>query len=276
MAIVPFRDERWEYARRDPTIRDPVPGPTYGTENPGCPLHYSSIPISTSPRSRPFRVFANCKPTPPRHGSLLFPQSSSSSSGTATSSTGRTTTTQATRETRSQSSEGLHASYAEISEGEMSSLHLEDSDNDAVHTDEAVHTDDDDVDHSNNEEMSEDAAPPPGIIRTFLDSMLEAAKAGFGRAKEVHIERQERFLFWADGACYRLKLRRQTLCIQIRLLLEQLGPILLRHLFFLVSCVVLFSMGLSLVTEWLGDDGLFEDEITYFLIDDCKGYCVAT
>ncbi|KAI0804945.1 hypothetical protein GGR55DRAFT_698638 [Xylaria sp. FL0064] len=69
----------FQAAHSDPTIRKGIPEPTYGTLEPSkyTATPYASIPLSSTPRSRPFRVFAGTPPTPPPRHLRLSPLSAS-------------------------------------------------------------------------------------------------------------------------------------------------------------------------------------------------------
>ncbi|KAI1281647.1 hypothetical protein F5Y07DRAFT_395494 [Xylaria sp. FL0933] len=65
----------FQAAHKDLTIRKPIPEPTYGTLEPSkyTSTPYASIPLSSTPRARPFRVFAGTPPTPPPSHPRLSP-----------------------------------------------------------------------------------------------------------------------------------------------------------------------------------------------------------
>ncbi|KAI1349408.1 hypothetical protein F5Y01DRAFT_316846 [Xylaria sp. FL0043] len=65
----------FQAAHKDPTLRKPIPDPTYGTLEPSkyTATPYASIPLSSTPRARPFRVFAGTPPTPPPSHPRLSP-----------------------------------------------------------------------------------------------------------------------------------------------------------------------------------------------------------
>ena len=267
MAMVPYCEKRWAYAHRDPTTREPVPGRTYGTENPGCPAHIASIPVSRSPYYRPFFAFVNCKPTPPPR-SLFYGSSATSGEERAR----RIREAQERALEACLEAEALYDSYdSEICEDTVSYT-PEEADNDFGDDDDEGH--DDTGDYNIGGEIFENTLPP-GIMRTTFTTTISTVKAEFSRAKSVHVARRKRFLFWADGVSYHLKLRRQTAFIKLRLLLDHFKPILLKYFFILIACVVLLSLGVDLVTDWLGDDGVLDGEIIYFLVDDYKSRCVA-
>ncbi|KAK5635186.1 hypothetical protein RRF57_010898 [Xylaria bambusicola] len=113
-------------------------------------------------------------------------------------------------------------------------------------------------------------------VKTLFTTM----KAEFKRVEAAHNARRKWLAFWAEGASYRLKLRRQTLAIYVRLYLRRifarLRPILLKAFAAFVMAMILSQMA-PLFPGWLDDDDdIFDGEIAYYLVDEDRRWSAAS
>ncbi|KAI0518385.1 hypothetical protein F5B22DRAFT_644689 [Xylaria bambusicola] len=331
-SIKAYNNPIWENARMDFTNRHPVPGPTYGSGNYGCPEYYHSLPISRDPRSRPFFAFANSKPTPPPHS--FSPKSSTASVE------GYTETMRSEREQNLQAFVDTHTASIYCSsmitedawsfndddgEGDDNSENNEDHDNNhgsATNGDNHGDTEDHGNDNNsgkdspqgstvvahNNKIPEKKQQPFPKRVKTrfttkinalkaeledkwervqslFIpttDTVQSAMKAEFKRVETVHAARRKQLAFWAEGVNYRLKLRRQTLAIYVRLYLRLIfarsKPVLLKALAALVLVTMISQVVPWLFPGWFDDDDedMFNGEIAYYLVDEFGRWSVAS
>ncbi|KAI0425504.1 hypothetical protein F5Y09DRAFT_352229 [Xylaria sp. FL1042] len=244
----------YQDVHKDPTIRIPPPGPTYGSTIEGyAGTPYASIPLSRSPRSRPFLPFINAKPTPPRRH---FPPAPPSAAELA----------------RKEAEEEAEKAWAK----RQRKLY-------AMPGAEARP----DFRRWNGRTMMEGPVRARGGSSVFapavggfvkstgfaVGAIAEAVRAEIARERAAYAARVARARVYASELRYQLSRLRREGAVEVGGTLVRVQPILFVLLFLYVFGVVVAQLGMAVAGDWV-DDG--DDDLMYVLLEEYKTWWFAT